>query len=246
MDLDQKQSGNSTYFDRPRGECDRVAELMMIKFTESGHPVFRATSPLSRGALKSKGGGQLSIHFCAEGDTIETVLRTFISVNQLSIDGAVSDLCEEYSACQTRTVRPVLAGQSDPLLEPANLLITTPTRSIEVLAQENILHKCKERVERLPQQDCVIKICTDAEFLTTVEVGQNFMTKDTDGLSQFTEPTDEFSQFTEPVTCREYTLPRNEKSTDPKLGVGQIFSWTEQVGHRFDRQRVRRQRAGDL
>ena len=38
----------STYIDRPRGEWDRVAELMMMKFGESGHPVFRATSPLSR------------------------------------------------------------------------------------------------------------------------------------------------------------------------------------------------------
>ena len=67
----------------------------MIRFRESGHPVFRATSPLSRGTLKSKGGGQLSIHFCADGDTIETVFRTIISVNQLSIWGAVSDVCEE-------------------------------------------------------------------------------------------------------------------------------------------------------
>ena len=72
----------------------------MIKFGESGHPVFRATSPLSRGTLKSKGGGKLSIHFCADGDTIGTVFRTIISVNQLSINGAVSDVCEEYSACQ--------------------------------------------------------------------------------------------------------------------------------------------------
>ena len=31
-----------------------------------------------------------------------------------------------------------------------------------------------------------------------------------------TKDTEEFSQFTEPVTCREYTLPRDEKSTDPK------------------------------
>ena len=64
---------------------------MMLKFGESGHPVFRATSPLSRGTLKSKGGGQLSVHCCADGDTIETVFRTIISVNQLSIYGAVSD-----------------------------------------------------------------------------------------------------------------------------------------------------------
>ena len=31
-----------------------------------------------------------------------------------------------------------------------------------------------------------------------------------------TKDTDEFSQFTEPVTCREYTLPRDEKSSDPE------------------------------
>ena len=31
-----------------------------------------------------------------------------------------------------------------------------------------------------------------------------------------TKHTDEFLQFTEPVTCREYTLPRDEKSTDSK------------------------------
>ena len=84
----------STYIDRPQGEWDRVAELMMIKFSESGHPVYRSMSPLSRGTLKSKGGGKLSTHFCADEGTIETVFRTNISVNELSINGAVSDLCE--------------------------------------------------------------------------------------------------------------------------------------------------------
>ena len=38
---------------RPGGKWDRVAELMMITFGQSGHPVFRATSPFSRGMLKS-------------------------------------------------------------------------------------------------------------------------------------------------------------------------------------------------
>ena len=31
-----------------------------------------------------------------------------------------------------------------------------------------------------------------------------------------TKHTDEFLQFAEPVACREYTLPRDDKSTDPK------------------------------
>ena len=100
----------------------------------------------------------------------------------------------------------MLAGQSDPSSEPAKLLITTPTPSTEIPAQEKLLQKYKERVEKLSQQDRVIKICTDAGFLKTVRVGQYFMTKHTE----------DFSQFTEPVTCREYTLPRDENSTDPE------------------------------
>ena len=49
--------------DSPQGEWDRMAEKMMLEFVERGHPIFRATSPLSRGRLKSKGHGKLSIHY---------------------------------------------------------------------------------------------------------------------------------------------------------------------------------------
>ena len=175
----------------------------MFKFGESGHPVFRSTSPLSRGVLKSKGGGKLSIHFCAGEGTIETVFRTTISVNQLSIYGAVSDLCDKYRICQARTERPVLAGQSDPLFVPSVM----KTLLTDNLAQEeDLLQRYQERVDKLSQQNRVIKFCTEAGFLRTVEVGQYFMTEDTE----------EFSQFTESVACREYTLPRDEESSDPK------------------------------
>ena len=115
-----------------------------------------------------------------------------------------------------------MATQSDPLFAPANLLLMTSRPSIEIPAQEKMLQKYKERVERLSQPDRLIKICTDAGFLTSVEVGQYFMTKDTE----------EFSQFTEPVTCREYTLPRYEKSSDPKgwirgnTKIGPVFEVT--------------------
>ena len=44
------------------------------------------------------------------------------------------------------------------------------------------------------------------DSLTTVEVEQYFMTKDTE----------EFSQFTDSVACREYTLPRDEDTSEPK------------------------------
>ena len=61
-------------------------------------------------------------------------------------------------------------------------------------------------MEKLSQPDQLIKVCIDAGFLKTVEVGQCFMT----------EHTDEFLQFAEPETCREYTLPRDDKLSVPK------------------------------
>ena len=45
----------------------------------------------------------------------------------------------------------------------------------------------------------------DAGFLNVVEIGQYFMTKDTADLTQFNT-----------VACREYTLPRDEESSQPK------------------------------
>ena len=70
-----------------------------------------------------------------------------------------------------------MAGQSDPLFEPTSLLMKTPTPSTDDPAPEDLLQKYQERVERISQQNRVIKICTDAGILTTVDVGQYFMTK---------------------------------------------------------------------
>ena len=90
-------------------------------------------------------------------ERLKLFFRTFISVNRLSIYGAVSDLCEEYKACHVRTERLVLAGQSDPLFVPSSSLMKTPTPSTDDLAQEDLLQKNQERVERLSQQNRVIK-----------------------------------------------------------------------------------------
>ena len=102
--------------DSPQGEWDTMAEKMMLEFAERGHPVFRATSPLSRGQLKSKGHGKLSIHYCADLETIETIFRIITSVNQLSLYGAVAEMCEEYETFHDRTGQPVVRGQSSSFL----------------------------------------------------------------------------------------------------------------------------------
>ena len=48
----------------PQGIWNHIAEKMLLEFAESGCPIFRATTPLTRCKLKSKGHGKLSIHFC--------------------------------------------------------------------------------------------------------------------------------------------------------------------------------------
>ena len=84
------------------------------------------------------------------------LLRTIVSVNQLSIYGAVSDLCEECKTCHVRTGRPIMAGQSDPLFVPTSSLMKTPTPSTDDPAKEDLLQKYQEPVERLSQQNRVI------------------------------------------------------------------------------------------
>ena len=59
----------------PQGAWDHIADEMLLEFAESGHPTFRATTPLSRGQLKSKGHGKMSIHFAADEFTIDTFFR---------------------------------------------------------------------------------------------------------------------------------------------------------------------------
>ena len=65
--------------------------------------------------------------------------------------------------------------------------------------QDLLLQQYGERIEKLS------KFCMDAGLLSVVEVGQCFMTKDTE----------EFSQI-HAVACREYTLPREEEASQPK------------------------------
>ena len=49
-----------TYSDKPDGSWDKTVENMMKNFSDSGHPIFRASSAFERGQLRSKAGGRKS------------------------------------------------------------------------------------------------------------------------------------------------------------------------------------------
>ena len=82
--------------------------------------------------------------------------------------------------------------------------------------QDLLLQQNEERIERLSQQNRLSKFCMDAGFLSVVENGQYFMTKDTGDLTQF-----------HAVACREYTLPREEDASQPRGWIrGNTKKWT--------------------
>ena len=143
-----------------KGAWDHIAEEMLLEFAESGHPTFRATTPLSRCILKSKGHGKLSIHFTADYPTIETVFRIIISASQLSIYGAVATICEEFETHQDGSEEPdVLMGQSIVLSEiKAEVLLENDIPS----HQNVLLQQYEERIKSLSQESKVSKFCMDA------------------------------------------------------------------------------------
>ena len=115
----------------------------MLTFAESGHPVFRATSPLSRGVLKSKGKGNLSIHHCADFETIETVFRIIVSVTQLSLYGAVAEMCEEYESYHNKTVRSIMEREFDPSFVPSVIKTNVSLNSDDPVHKEFLLQKIR-------------------------------------------------------------------------------------------------------
>ena len=102
--------------------------------------------PLSRGQLKSKGHGKLSIHFAAVQETIETIFRIIVSANQLSLYGAVAEMCEEYETLHDRSGRPdVVMGQSIVLSEIKTevLLENVDIQHIRIFFYNNMKNELK-------------------------------------------------------------------------------------------------------
>ena len=187
--------------DSPQGIWDHIAEKMLLEFAESGCPIFHATTPLFRCKLQSKGHGKLSIHFAAGQKTIETIFRIIVFANQLSLYGAVANICEEYESLHDRSGQPdVLMGQSIVLSE---IKAEVPLEKDIPSHQNLLLQRYEERIERVSQENKVSKFCMDAGFISVVEIGQYFMTKDT-GEKFFAK------------ACREYTLPRSDDLSQPK------------------------------
>ena len=160
--------------DSPQGVWDDMAERMLLEFAESGCPIFRVRTPFSRGRLRSKGHGKLSIHCAGDLEPIEIIFRIIVSAYKLSLYGAIAEMCEEYETFHDRSRQPdVLMGQSIVLSE---IKAEVPFEN-DIPSHHNFpLQRYEERIEMFSQEN---KWSMDAGFIHVVEIGQYFMTKDT-------------------------------------------------------------------
>ena len=92
------------------------------------------------------------------------LFSTIIFVNQLSLWGAVPEMCEECESCPDRTGRPVVERQSNSLFVP-NLMKTNMPLTDDPAQEVDLLQRYRERIEKLSQQDKLSKFCMDARFL---------------------------------------------------------------------------------
>ena len=128
-------------------------------------------------------------------ETIELLLRTVISANQLSVYEAIADLCNELSEDLRAPGEPAAPDHWETMEIPTGLSQTNAQQ------RRNLVQKEYERkFEQLSEDQKLSNLCSDAG-LKFVETGQYFNTLDTEEGQQMQH------------LCLEYTLPRNEEGT---------------------------------
>ena len=115
-------------------------------------------------------------------------------------------ICEEFEDHQDRTGQPViLVGQSIVL---GGVKAETPVHDEDPRNDQIIWQQYIQQVESLSPENRLSKFCKEAGFMRVVEIGQYFVTKDTGDFRQF-----------QSVACREYTLPRDDRASQPKRWI---------------------------
>ena len=141
----------------------------MVNFSESGHPIFRASSAFESGELRRKGHGKKSIHFNGSNDNIELLFRAVISANQLSVYGVTADLRKELSEDSGAPVKPEAPDHLETMEIPTGPSVGGLHTNEQ--QQGNLVQDYERRFEQLCGDQKLCKLCSDAG-LKIVEIGQ--------------------------------------------------------------------------
>ena len=84
--------------------------------------------------------------------TIELILRTIVSVNQLSVNGAVADLCGELARDSKGTGKPGATWNLESKVEPTEFPTANPIAQTDAEVQGNSLRDFEQNFAKLPEQ----------------------------------------------------------------------------------------------
>ena len=215
----------------PQGAWDNIAEQILLKFAESGHPTFRATTPLSRVSSKAK-----DVENCRyTSPQMILQLTQFFAFFFLSISSVSTEQWQLYvknfESHQDGSGEPeILMGQS--ILDEIKAEI--PLQNEDSMNDQILWQQYIQQIESLAPESKVSRFCKEAGFMRVVEVGQHFVTKDTGSLRQFRS-----------VACREYTLPRDDPGSEAKgwiqgnMRIGPVLEVTTSFRHFKDGIKIR-------
>ena len=145
--------------------------------------------------LRSKGKGKKSIHFNGSDETVEWILRTVISVNQLSIYGPVADLCKELARDSPSARKHAENEKWELMVEPTEFPNVNTISHTDMSVQGNVLREYEQKFAELPEDQKLTTLCSDAGFMKDIGKGQFFITLEEEGPDDMQ------------TLCREYTLP---------------------------------------
>ena len=151
---EKKWYGTHTY--KPNGKLDRVAEDMMLNFSESGHPVFRGSSALERGNLKKQRKRE--------------IVYTFLWWRGHSRIGS-SHKHFRQSAQYLRSSRRSMQRTRSRFKKsnwPTELSTTNKTPRTNDTVQGNLLHDYEQKFAILPDHLRLIKLCSNVGITKTV------------------------------------------------------------------------------
>ena len=145
------------------------------------------------------------LHCNGSEESVALILRMVISVHQLSIYGAVADLCTELDPDPNHIESEICESLVIPIdITNANATSQNSTS----LAQGDWLQEYARKFAEHPDDQKLSKLCSDASFLKEIGKGQFFIA------------IEEGSEVVQ-TACREYTQPRDLR-TDRKGGFVRI------------------------
>ena len=147
--LDPKRSGTELTMTNQmdlgierRRKCRRISKIPVIRYSDV--PV-----PWREDNSRSKSGGKTTIHFNGSTENIELLHQMVISVNQLSLYGAVADMFAELPIEQRAPEKPIASSQ----LDKQEILTQPPLAELHANEerQGNLLQEYEERFEKLSE-----------------------------------------------------------------------------------------------